>query len=141
MAIPFIPSSRPISPNPSRTFVGTSGDDIDERTITENDGEKRVADQGRNKQEHQLSAKTNITPDTEELKTEGAIPDEDEFPDGGLRAWLVVLGGAFVTFSTFGFVNAWGVFQAYYQETVLSDVSPSTIAWIGSVQYALVYLP
>ncbi|CAE6473941.1 unnamed protein product [Rhizoctonia solani] len=100
MAIPFIPSSRPISPNPSRTFVGTSGDDIDEMTITENDGEKRVADQGRNKQEHQLSAKTNITPDTEELKTEGAIPDEDEFPDGGLRAWLVVLGGAFVTFST-----------------------------------------
>lgn len=41
----------------------------------------------------------------------------------------------------FGFVNTWGVFQAYYQETVLSDVSPSVISWIGSIQYALVFLP
>ncbi|CAE6413771.1 unnamed protein product [Rhizoctonia solani] len=69
-------------------------------------------------------------------------PDKEvEFPDGGLRAWLVTLGGFAITFSTFGFINTWGVFQAYYQETMLPDVSPSKIAWIGSVQYALVFLP
>ncbi|KIJ08717.1 hypothetical protein PAXINDRAFT_88451, partial [Paxillus involutus ATCC 200175] len=33
------------------------------------------------------------------------------------------------------------VFQTYYEETLLPDSSPSDIAWIGSVQYALVYLP
>ncbi|KAF9448292.1 MFS general substrate transporter [Macrolepiota fuliginosa MF-IS2] len=45
------------------------------------------------------------------------------------------------TFATFGYVNAWGIFQSYYQQTLLSDFSPSSIAWIGSIQYALVFFP
>ncbi|KAK0463531.1 MFS general substrate transporter [Desarmillaria tabescens] len=67
-----------------------------------------------------------------------------DFPDGGLKAWLVVFGGMCCTFTTFGYVNAWGVFQEYYQETLLKDSSPSSIcssAWIGSIQYCLVFLP
>ncbi|KAN0094728.1 Major facilitator superfamily domain containing protein [Tylopilus felleus] len=56
-----------------------------------------------------------------------------EAPDGGLKAWSVILG--------FGYVNAWGIFQAYYEEVMLPNDSPSDIAWIGSVQYALVFLP
>ncbi|EJU01494.1 MFS general substrate transporter [Dacryopinax primogenitus] len=67
--------------------------------------------------------------------------ETDEFPDGGLRAWLVVVGGVCITFASFGFVNAWGVFQDYYETTLLPDVSPSTIAWIGSIQYSLTFLP
>ncbi|KAG7442510.1 MFS general substrate transporter [Guyanagaster necrorhizus] len=66
---------------------------------------------------------------------------DSDFPDGGLKAWLVAFGGMCCTFTTFGYVNAWGVFQAYYQETILRDSSPSSIAWIGSVQYCLVFLP
>ncbi|PBK72994.1 MFS general substrate transporter [Armillaria solidipes] len=66
---------------------------------------------------------------------------EEDFPDGGLRAWLVVGGIMCSSFSTFGFVNAWGVFQAYYEENLLKDFDSSTIAWIGSVQYALVFMP
>lgn len=62
-------------------------------------------------------------------------------PDGGLRAWLVVLASSCGTFSTFGYVNAWGVFQAYYAENLLSDTSQSTIAWIGSIEYALIFIP
>ncbi|KAE9407339.1 MFS general substrate transporter [Gymnopus androsaceus JB14] len=58
--------------------------------------------------------------------------------DGGLRAWLVILG---VSVLLFGYVNSWGVFQAYYEENTLKEYSPSTIAWIGSVQYAFVLLP
>ncbi|KAI0747288.1 MFS general substrate transporter [Irpex lacteus] len=74
-------------------------------------------------------------------KPEAPQADIGDPPDGGLRAWLVVLGSALGTFATFGFVNAWGVFQSYYEKTLLSDVSPSTIAWIGSIQYALVFIP
>ncbi|CAE7169739.1 unnamed protein product [Rhizoctonia solani] len=147
MATPFIPSSRPISQTPSQTFVGTSGDDIDEKTIAESDGDKRQSGQDQDKPEHH-TGNIDVAPDTEELKKEGVVSGQDEFPDGGLRAWLVVLGvPCFLLYPyqclrvRFGFVNAWGVFQAYYQETVLSDTSPSTIAWIGSVQYALVFLP
>ncbi|KAI0331174.1 MFS general substrate transporter [Cubamyces sp. BRFM 1775] len=64
-----------------------------------------------------------------------------EPPDGGLKAWLIVAGCAVGSCATFGFVNAWGVFQAYYEEQVLAGTSPSTIAWISSIQYALVFLP
>jgi len=38
-------------------------------------------------------------------------------------------------------VNSWGIFQAHYQETLLRETSPSNIAWIGSIQYSLVFLP
>jgi hypothetical protein len=30
-----------------------------------------------------------------------------DFPDGGLEAWLVVVGGWLVLFATFGYVNGW----------------------------------
>ncbi|KAK7693789.1 hypothetical protein QCA50_003361 [Cerrena zonata] len=74
-------------------------------------------------------------------ETNDRPPSDDDVPDGGLRAWLVILGSSCGTFTTFGFVNAWGVFQAYYTENTLKDTSPSTIAWIGSIQYALVFIP
>ncbi|KAF9448296.1 MFS general substrate transporter [Macrolepiota fuliginosa MF-IS2] len=66
---------------------------------------------------------------------------EDEFPDGGPRAWLVVFGSVCNAFSTVGYVTSWGTYQAYYQEAILKDFSPSSIAWIGSIQYALVFFP
>ncbi|KAL1948801.1 hypothetical protein VTO73DRAFT_10607 [Trametes versicolor] len=69
------------------------------------------------------------------------VEDHEECPDGGLRAWLVVFGLASGLCATFGFVNAWGVFQAYYEQYTLRHMSPSDIAWIGSVQYALVFMP
>ncbi|KDQ61310.1 hypothetical protein JAAARDRAFT_32317 [Jaapia argillacea MUCL 33604] len=66
---------------------------------------------------------------------------DDEPPDGGTKAWLIVLGSLTMNFSTFGFINAWGTFQAYYEQTLLPGTSPSAIAWIGSIQYSLVFLP
>ncbi|KAF8194806.1 MFS general substrate transporter [Mycena galopus ATCC 62051] len=67
------------------------------------------------------------------------LADETSYPDGGLRAWLIVLGAFFSTFSTFGYVNSWGVFQTYYQLDLLKDSSSSAISWIGSVQIALTF--
>ncbi|KAK2765351.1 hypothetical protein FQN54_008197 [Arachnomyces sp. PD_36] len=43
--------------------------------------------------------------------------------DHGFRAW--------------GVINTFGVFQTYYERNILSDYSPSTIAWIGSLQACL----
>ncbi|EAW11604.1 MCT family MFS transporter [Aspergillus clavatus NRRL 1] len=59
---------------------------------------------------------------------------EDEFPDGGWRAWGVAIGNAGVMFCTLGHVNTWGVYQAYYEVNQLQGHSPSAIAWIGSLQ-------
>ncbi|EEB93785.1 hypothetical protein MPER_07517 [Moniliophthora perniciosa FA553] len=65
----------------------------------------------------------------------------DVVPDGGFRAWLVIFGITCCTFTTFGLTSSWGFFQAYYQQSLLKSSSPSTIAWIGSIQYALAFLP
>lgn len=40
--------------------------------------------------------------------------------------------------SQFGFANAFGVFQAYY-ENVIPGVNQSSIAWIGSLQVSNIY--
>ncbi|KAF5382811.1 hypothetical protein D9757_007269 [Collybiopsis confluens] len=69
------------------------------------------------------------------------LVSQPDVPDGGLRAWLIVLGTSFSTLSSFGYINSWGVFQSYYEETLLKDHSPSDIAWIGSIQICLVFLP
>ncbi|KAJ7653661.1 major facilitator superfamily domain-containing protein, partial [Mycena polygramma] len=68
-------------------------------------------------------------------------PSTGDFPDGGLRAWVVVFGVFCMYFSSLGYLGTWGLFQAYYQEAILPDYSPSELAWIGSLQHALVYLP
>ncbi|KAL7814069.1 major facilitator superfamily domain-containing protein [Trichoderma gracile] len=60
-------------------------------------------------------------------------------PDGGLRAWLVVLGG-FLDFAiAFGLVNSFGTFQARY-ESDWPWLSTSTITWIGSIQLFILFL-
>ncbi|KAI3618137.1 monocarboxylate permease [Moniliophthora roreri] len=93
------------------------------------------------KQWAQVNALTlDVDPDEKEKVTAPQTTPPD-FPDGGLRAWLIVVGAFFCGIATFGFVNAWGAFQSYYEEVLLKDYSPSTIAWIGSVQYSLVFFP
>ena len=60
--------------------------------------------------------------------------DASAFPDGGARAWLTVFGAFLSLFCTFGQLNSFGTFQAWYAEHQLEHMSPSTIAWIGSLQ-------
>ncbi|MCJ1307749.1 hypothetical protein MMC25_001397 [Agyrium rufum] len=68
-------------------------------------------------------------------KTSTAIMlDPSSFPDGGFEAWMVVFGGFCSLFVSFGWINCIGVFQTYYQETLLSSYSPSTVSWITSLE-------
>ncbi|KAB8255539.1 major facilitator superfamily domain-containing protein [Aspergillus pseudonomiae] len=48
------------------------------------------------------------------------------------RAWLTVIGAFFTFFCSVGFINAFGVFQDYYQSHQLSSYSSFDISWIGS---------
>ncbi|KAH8701586.1 MFS monocarboxylate transporter-like protein [Talaromyces proteolyticus] len=56
-------------------------------------------------------------------------PPPSEFTSESVFA---IVGASCVTFCTVGFINAFGVFQEYYEQVILSHESPSTIAWIGS---------
>ena len=55
-------------------------------------------------------------------------------PNGGLQAWLHVLGAFMLWFNSWGILNAFGVFQTYYESGQLFTKSSSDISWIGSIQ-------
>lgn len=60
--------------------------------------------------------------------------DEDmEFPEGGKKAYSVVLGAFFGLTSAFGLLNVAGVIQTYISENQLEEVDESTIGWIFSI--------
>jgi MFS family permease len=61
-------------------------------------------------------------------------------PDGGLHAWLKVLGGFLIYSNIWGFTLSFGAFQTYYQHVLLPTSSASAISWIGTVQSYLLIL-
>ncbi|KAE8353319.1 major facilitator superfamily domain-containing protein [Aspergillus coremiiformis] len=81
-----------------------------------------------------------MTVPTAELKHTLAVTgtESQEDPacqvDRGLRAWTVVIGAWCCLFCGFGWVNAIGVFQEYYQTHQLQSYSASSISWILSLE-------
>jgi MFS family permease len=69
-----------------------------------------------------------------------SVRDVSKIPNGGLWAWLQVLGGFFLLFNSWGIINTFGSYQAYYETNLLADSSPSSISWIGSIQAFLLLL-
>ena len=69
-----------------------------------------------------------------------SVNDLSKIPNGGIRAWLQVLGSFFLFMNTWGITNTYGVFQTYYELEVLRDSTPSAISWIGSIQAFLLML-
>ncbi|KAJ6141377.1 hypothetical protein N7470_009767 [Penicillium chermesinum] len=61
-------------------------------------------------------------------------------PNGGVVAWLQVVGAFFLFFNSWGVVNTFGVFQSYYEDTLLPEYSASSISWIGTVQGFLLFI-
>ncbi|KAI0051405.1 MFS general substrate transporter [Auriscalpium vulgare] len=66
-------------------------------------------------------------------------PDSLEPPDGGLQAWLTVLGATLVGFSTFGVVNAFGAFSDFYNRIYLTNYDSTIISMIGALQVFVLY--
>jgi hypothetical protein len=65
--------------------------------------------------------------------------DDEDFPEGGLRAWLVVLGSFCALFMVFGIVNSTGAFQDYFSSNQLRGHASSEIGWIFSLNLFLVF--
>ncbi len=88
-------------------------------------------------QESHLGSSPLVNNDLEDLAREGS--KSNEFPDGGLRAWLVAVGAATAFFCTLGFTNSFGVFQAYYEFHQMPNEPADNIAWIGGIQAFLIF--
>jgi MFS family permease len=58
-------------------------------------------------------------------------------PNGGWAAWSQVVIGHLIIFNTWGYINSFGLFQAYYVDALQRP--PSDIAWVGSVQIWLTF--
>ncbi|THU77698.1 MFS general substrate transporter [Dendrothele bispora CBS 962.96] len=61
------------------------------------------------------------------------------FPEGGLRAWMSVLGGFMIMVCTLAFGSSFGVYQDYYTRISLDEHATSQISWIGSLQTFLLF--
>ncbi|CZR56793.1 related to monocarboxylate transporter 2 [Phialocephala subalpina] len=59
--------------------------------------------------------------------------DEYVYPEGGLRAWLVVFGSWCAMFASLGIANTLASFQAYIAQNQLSTYTPDQIGWIFSI--------
>ncbi|KAI4216488.1 MAG: hypothetical protein LQ351_000977 [Letrouitia transgressa] len=64
---------------------------------------------------------------------------EVTYPEGGLRAWLVVLGSFCGMLASFGLMNSIGSFQTYISTHQLSHLSPGTVGWIFSIYVFLAF--
>lgn len=81
--------------------------------------------------------------------TDGPIPSEKTgpqdqadghaYPEGGLRAWLVVLGSFSGMTASFGILNSAGTFLAYLSTHQLVHESPSAVGWIFSLYAFLTF--
>jgi hypothetical protein len=64
--------------------------------------------------------------------------DENSYPEGGLKAWSVVLGAWCAMVPSMGLLNSLGVLQAWTSTHQLKDYSESSIGWIfGSYAFFL----
>ena len=89
-----IPVSVPVSSNPDPTFQGEiAGEKAKSSIIVRSVIEKRAS-----------------LEEQEQCGTQGGSGDDyEEFPEGGLKAWSVVLGSFFALFSSLGIMNTIGM--------------------------------
>lgn len=88
------------------------------------------------KEEHENEHK-----DASDVPTDSSHdPDVTEYPEGGWRAWGVVLGSWMALFGSMSFMNSIGTFQAYLLRNQLSSHSPEAVGWIFGVYNGLTFL-
>lgn len=72
----------------------------------------------------------------ESLNVDDTLPSvdpEDVFPEGGLRAWLVVASAFLTLFPSFGLMVSIGTLQDYWHQNQLSNYTARDVGWIPSV--------
>lgn len=117
-----------IPANDSEEFILALEADIMRRKVIGIDGEREDLEKG---------------PDLDQADTSRGArlqgPNSADFPDGGLRAWSVVLGAWCCLFVSQGWNSCIGVFQDYYQGHLLREYPPSIVAWISSTETFVIF--
>jgi hypothetical protein len=65
--------------------------------------------------------------------------DKDDFPEGGLKGWSVVIGSFCGSFSVFGIINSTAILLEYFRAHQLKDYNASQIGWIFGLSLFLTF--
>jgi MFS family permease len=107
------------------------------RTVSKMTGRSEAKQSSHQHQEMEVQrTRSHRTQPIDTLDEEPGIPivdSEDDFPEGGLRAWLVVASAWLMLFPSFGFMVSIGTLQDYWGQQQLSNMSARDIGWIPSV--------
>jgi hypothetical protein len=68
-----------------------------------------------------------------------ADEEKDDFPEGGIKAWSVVIGSFCGSFSVFGLINSTAILLEYFSTHQLKDYTPSQIGWIFGLSLFLTF--
>lgn len=71
--------------------------------------------------------------------TSGTADTTETYPEGGLRAWLVVFGCWLALLASLGIMNTLATFQTYLMAHQLSDYGAGTVGWIFSMYTFIVF--
>lgn len=71
--------------------------------------------------------------------TSGTADTTETYPEGGLRAWLVVFGCWLALLASLGIMNTLATFQTYLIAHQLSDYGAGTVGWIFSTYTFIVF--
>lgn len=77
---------------------------------------------------------------TETIPVEMGDDAEQSYPEGGLEAWLVVLGAWSAMIPSMGLLNTLAVLQAWVSDNELPNMSESQIGWIFSCYAFFLYI-
>ncbi|KAK4217542.1 putative monocarboxylate transporter [Rhypophila decipiens] len=83
------------------------------------------------------STDTETDTESQNPKSDDDDPSESPAPEGGLHAWLTVVGSFCITTAVYGLSNSVGVIQPYWAQHQLASFSVHNIAWISGANIFL----
>ena len=93
------------------------------------------------KQAHDVAlSEVGTTPNTANIAPPDNTEDDSGYPEGGVKAWSVVLGAWCAMIPSMGLLNSLGVLHAWTGNHQLKDYSESSIGWIFGAYGFFLYL-
>lgn len=105
--------------------VSSSSEEEEESEESEESGDGNI---------HPTPTKSSSSSSSNNIDPHGAF-----YPEGGTRAWLVVLGSFSGMVAALGIMNTIGVYESYLARHQLASYSTSSIGWILSIYVFLAF--
>lgn len=80
-----------------------------------------------------------VTRETHTSAITAPYDEKDDFPEGGLKAWSVVLGAFCGSFSVFGIINSTAVLMDHFKEHQLKEYNEAQLGWIFGLALFLTF--